>query len=684
MCSASVAYFRMSVSSARAELMLNVIGSDTATLREHSANIDARLGKVVRELSTLKHLTSAKDSMILQIEQLAAAVASSSNQSTTLFPGLFPTTISVNNVFDYSVAAVQSHNKDLTKSDHGGAITRGRCMMQGEDQKTFLPPVGTILDRSPHFSPATYTTFSPVPSLIITSFWQIQQTRTSRTNHYHVLYSKSLNTCHQLTVSIRFHVLSKFWTVSKITKEQYQCRESAFLATLIALPQTLQDMVCQTLAATDNLSDQTHISLALSNEGSNCSRLSQEPPLFQKPVVRPRHLSELLDDRSIITSLEDLGCALYSEREVHVVASFEPPKRFLSIVAGNLVEEVKCTRSPPYPSFLYNIQAFHCLDGIAGVLNLQGVVIDSSRKHIRSYLLRLPKTKCVFFLDRLSEECNGSWEDREIWAHRLIEAVRQVHARGYTIGYLQACKLPIIVDSYDTLYISRLQHITVFTNHQDVVLPPEYRRDTCTPGRLTHETNAPRVTPKLDIYQLGSCLWVLAQSWAGEMSPNQAYQHALDGFPGSSLERGKAELPPLPEQVPAFYRDMVEACRRQNPDTRPSAHQLLAMFPRPESDHKRKDLPSIHPPLDVQTYLQCRVANPICDICARVILENFYHCNTCAAGDYDICEKCFDAGEHCLEDDHLLIRLESSWKCPIAKSYISSVKNNGIREVVEI
>lgn len=147
MCSASVAYFRMSVSSASTELMLNVIGSDTATLREHSGNIDARLGKVVRELSTLKHLTSVKDSISLQIEQLAAAVASSSNQSTTLFPGLFPTAISVNNVFDHSVASVQSPNKDLTKSDHGGAITRGRCMMQGEDQKTFLPPVGSILDR---------------------------------------------------------------------------------------------------------------------------------------------------------------------------------------------------------------------------------------------------------------------------------------------------------------------------------------------------------------------------------------------------------------------------------------------------------------------------------------------------------------------------------------------------------
>lgn len=639
-------------------------------LKHHSSNIHARLSEIERILPGTIHMASFHHSVNSQIEQLTAAVAY--DKVLALRSGSTPAIMCANNAFDTSVVTIQSDRIELDDRDTGG--------FQGADWESCVPQVGTLLDRSPNFSPAMYTACGSAPPLIITAFWQTQQSRTSRTNHYHILFSKSPNVYQQLTVSIEFHATSKYWAVSKISKDQYQCRENIFLVTLTALPQTLQDQVWQMLAAREILTEQTHVNLAVTYHGAN-GQLSQASSLFRKPMFHPRSSTMVRDDQYIITNLEDLGCTLYQEGEVQSLASFEPPNRFVSIVAGSLVEEVRSTRSPPYPTFLYALQAFHCLNGVPGVLSLLGVVVDSTRKHIRSYLLELPRTKCELFLDYLSGKNNESWEDQENWAHRLIEAVRQIHSKGYTIGTLQRRRLPILVDTFGTLYLSRLEQITVFTQNLNAVSPPEFQRDTSVLGRLTPEAKAPRVTPKFDIYQLGSCLWVLAQSWAERVPATQAYFDARERF---SREHCTSKLPPLSTKVPAYYRELVEACRRDDPSTRPSASQLLAMLPQVEHNHTKTSQTADHPPLDVPTYLRCRIANPGCDICKCVITGTFYHCNTCAAGDYDICKKCFGDGEHCLEDDHLLVELENSWKCPTAKKYISCVRTTGLREVVEM
>ncbi|OAK97740.1 hypothetical protein IQ06DRAFT_36722 [Phaeosphaeriaceae sp. SRC1lsM3a] len=669
------AHRRTSATNRRSEMMLNAIGSDTAMLKHQSSNIQVRLSKIERLLPNTIHISSIDDDIISQIEQQTTAVAS--DKALACRSGSMSTIMCANSVFETSVMTMHS---DRIESDDRDTS------FQGADWECPASQVGTLLERSPNFSPALCTACGSAPPLIITSFWQTQHSRTSRTNYYHVLFSKSPNVYHQLTVSIDFHVASKFWAVSKVSKDPYQCQESTFLVTLISLPQTLQDQVWQVLAARETLTEQTHVNLAVSRHSANDHQPSQRSLLLRKPIFRPRSSTLFLDDLSIITSLGDLGCALYQEREVKLLASFEPPNRFLSIVAGVLVEEVKCTRSPPSLTFLYAIQAFHCLSGVPGVLSLKGVVIDSSRKHIRSYLLGLPKTKCELLLDYLSGKNNELWEDQEIWARRLIEAVRQVHSKGYTIGNLQRRRLPIIVDTFGALYLSRLEQLAVFrgASHMNAVSPPEIQRDAYLLGSLTPEANTPRITPKFDIYQLGSCLWVLAQSWAEHLTATQAYLDTLYRSTGGPQEHLTSKLPPLSEKVPAYYRQMVEACRRDDPSTRPSANQLLAMLPELKHDNTQTSQLSDHPPLDVPTYLQCRISNPGCSICQCVIPENYYHCNTCDAGDYGICKQCFDAGEHCLEDDHLLIELENSWKCPTAKKYISCVRSTGLREVIEI
>ncbi|KAJ2899520.1 hypothetical protein MKZ38_003014 [Zalerion maritima] len=56
------------------------------------------------------------------------------------------------------------------------------------------------------------------------------------------------------------------------------------------------------------------------------------------------------------------------------------------------------------------------------------------------------------------------------------------------------------------------------------------------------------------------------------------------------------------------------------------------------------------PAIDRPTFAVC------CNKCDATIPEAHYHCQTCDDGDFDLCQKCVDAGETCRGDDHWLIK----------------------------
>jgi ankyrin repeat protein len=49
-----------------------------------------------------------------------------------------------------------------------------------------------------------------------------------------------------------------------------------------------------------------------------------------------------------------------------------------------------------------------------------------------------------------------------------------------------------------------------------------------------------------------------------------------------------------------------------------------------------------------------------CDVCTLGIQEGIicYKCGTCNGGDFDICLECFELGAHCLDNSHVLVKLE--------------------------
>ncbi|KAF2804369.1 uncharacterized protein BDZ99DRAFT_151889 [Mytilinidion resinicola] len=188
------------------------------------------------------------------------------------------------------------------------------------------------------------------------------------------------------------------------------------------------------------------------------------------------------------------------------------------------------------------------------------------------------------------------------------------------------------------------------------------------------EAAIPLVTPKFDIFQLGQLLWFLAQSWASGESIQSLKEHFL--MPSDSVA--------LAELVPTYYKDIVDACRAEDPLDRPSAAKLLSLLPSGTSETEFQGGQDAKPiSIDVDTMWKCHPWSNFCDHCGKIISGLIFHCNLCRAGNYDACLGCFKAGFHCLDQTHLLVEVRSEGNIPIGKRYHSSVGSSGLRVVTE-
>ena len=221
------------------------------------------------------------------------------------------------------------------------------------------------------------------------------------------------------------------------------------------------------------------------------------------------------------------------------------------------------------------------------------------------------------------------------------------------------------------------------------------------------ETDSPYVTSKTDIFHLGLMLWLLAENKPEtHASPvcrrrgcNRREEKGKDENNTCDLSHAEPiALPPLPESIPKYFRDIVEACRREDPSTRPAAREILKMFPssdeNPHHHHQQQEghgqpqfLPQQNHILDIETladsFRNCKIA---CSLCKkRPIPFPFYHCNSCNYADFDLCQTCFDCGMHCNDDEHLLVELGKIGSWVVPRSYHSCVKGPaGQRDVIDL
>ena len=553
------------------------------------------------------------------------------------------------------------------------------------DSGPFYSEPITPLEASRNFFAESYTLNAQVPRsclMIIDSFEQVTQTD-YKTSVYRILYLNSFRHWHWLTISINIPRLSRYWATTMTTQKDEPGSKSQKLAVGSALlPYSLIKKIQAYLYQEETFQDNKKLYLCL----SDLDIIKRQPqiPYLSEPSIFSQSVSASVNT---LAYLHDLGCQRYDESDVVQIRIVDQPASFCSSLNGKLVYEIKSTASTPGVEFLYAIRVLHCMNGTAGFIKLVGIVTDDERKYLKSYLLEVSRATRNLLQ---AAACPGiQWERRERWAVQLIRGISQIHTQGLVVGGLTTRTVPLIDDT-DSIQFWAFKERFITGRIMGAYYPPEFRH-VRNMSPTTSEEDCPRVTSKTDIFHLGLLLWLLAENKPA------TYESPVCRRSGCNTSHNKGKfcdlshaepvaLPPLSENIPKYFRDAVDACRRGDPCERPAAREILQNFFPPniaqQALSERLDSESENSRMTIEGIKTRRIS---CDHCAKTYLQlPYFHCNVCEFGDFDLCQACYDDGIHCHDDSHLLVELGKIGSWIVPKRYHSSIKSSGVRDILDV
>ncbi|KAI4136923.1 MAG: hypothetical protein L6R39_007559, partial [Caloplaca ligustica] len=515
-----------------------------------------------------------------------------------------------------------------------------------ETSHGFFPEIYTITQRLPIFT------------LIVTDSYERISSAQCRENVYELFCLKSPRQWCRITLSLQIDCSSKYWTATKVLSGGLKKPGPADSFVVAHLPPSLLGKVQKCLSRLDVLGEDNDVSFNI---------LDEEP----------------------IRTLEDLGCRRFIEDQVTQIQILDPPYRFASCVDGRLVYEVKNNSSIPNPDWVYNIRVLHCLDGVPGFAKLVGVVVDASERYLKSYLIEFPKAQ--WKLEQVTQYRLIPWVRREKWAKQLVQAVSDIHFRGLVIGAFYGSWSPVIIEGSDHIQFWNFKKTFEPTRKLRCYYPPEflYLRGTSPTMR---QAESPASTSKTDLFHLGLLLWLLVEnvplSCASPVCVKEGCN--MEGDFCCNISHAEAvTLPDLPEDIPAYYKIMVQGCRAERPEDRPPARQLLSRFPTIHesgstiSASSTSEMTSARSDTDALGRGLVRMKR--CSACGTTNIQfHFFHCNVCDAGHFDLYPGCYDKDMHCLDRDHLLLELKNDGISAVAGKYHSSPQATRGRKVLDL
>ncbi|KAL8993481.1 MAG: hypothetical protein Q9169_006313 [Polycauliona sp. 2 TL-2023] len=390
----------------------------------------------------------------------------------------------------------------------------------------------------------------------------------------------------------------------------------------------------------------------------------------------------------VLNTLHDWQCRRFVESQITQLELIEAPNVFASIVSGIRVHEVKCREVHPSPEFLYDIRAFHCMDGAPGFTKFIGVVTDDGGIYLKGYLLDFPEAR--WNLIQMAGTPSIAWERREKWAFQLIQGLSQMHRQGFVVGGLTTWAAPLIVEHTDSVQFWYLKQHVVAGQKFGAYYPSEFRyvRDM---SPTADTADSPLVTSKMDIFHLGLMFWLLAENEPITRTSPVCMRKNCDSANDDSCDLSHAEpitLPQLPASVPQYFRDMIDDCRAEEPSSRPAAWELLQRFPAASDRLQQLEIGGSQIPQwpgsgTLETGF--RRSKVSCDFCDSSPLSlPIFHCKVCDIDNFDLCQACFEAGRHCYEKDHYLVEIGKKGSFISPRKYHSSIKSSGNRHVIEL
>ncbi|KAN0098306.1 hypothetical protein V8E51_013969 [Hyaloscypha variabilis] len=174
-------------------------------------------------------------------------------------------------------------------------------------------------------------------------------------------------------------------------------------------------------------------------------------------------------------------------------------------------------------------------------------------------------------------------------------------------------------------------------------MPPEYRHTNCISrgcSRPLRETVD--ATPRTDIFHLGMTLWLLAE---GVPILSKEYLCQKAGCNSTDCREEHTDpiaLPELSDEIPQYWEDIIADCRKPDPSQPASLEAVQLSF-------KTKDIE------DLSIFVRDIDVKVVCTFCGVPTSKHVFHCDTCVAGDFDLCPACFEQNRHCYRQDHFLV-----------------------------
>ncbi|TKA81634.1 hypothetical protein B0A49_00520 [Cryomyces minteri] len=257
-----------------------------------------------------------------------------------------------------------------------------------------------------------------------------------------------------------------------------------------------------------------------------------------------------------VSTVQHLDCKHYKESSL----------RFESHLSGFVYKvrvdgEVMIKKEIPGPDtideFLYEINALNSLtlSRAKSVISLRGVIVDDKETLVKGLLISFAtRGPMVDLIYDSNTQCQSiPWARRERWAIQIVQGLSEIHEAGFVQGDFT------------------LSNIVVDENHDAKII--DINRRGCPVGWEPPELAAliecgqrvsMHIGVKSDMFQLGMVLWALADE--------------LD-----EPERQERPFSPMLDQVPPYYRQIVQSCLSEAPQNRKSAKELLGLFPDVES-----------------------------------------------------------------------------------------------------
>lgn len=263
--------------------------------------------------------------------------------------------------------------------------------------------------------------------------------------------------------------------------------------------------------------------------------------------------------------MDDIGRPRYLESEVTQLEMISPPNRFASCCKGMLVYENMFTRPVPSPETLYSIRLLHCMKGTPGFAKLVGIVTDKHTTQAKSFLIEFPRAR--HRLDHIAQGRPLPWTRRERWARQLLECVSEAHSKGFVIGTLMRYGAPVVIDRTDSILMWHFKSKFPVGNQPNLYYPPEFKHYRYA-SQATSEADSSDISTKTDLYQLGLLLWLLAKNLPRTHSSPVCMRNKCRNILDSGCDdshKDPVTLPKLSTHIPQFYKDIVGACRAENP-----------------------------------------------------------------------------------------------------------------------